>query len=269
MARKPAVAGQFYPDDEAELKSMLKKFTPDREEKKSVLGALSPHAGYVFCGAVMGQVFGGINVPESVIVLNPSHRVSSPAVALWRDGPWETPLGEIELDEELCDRLEDISVVTADQHAHSGEHSGEVVLPFLQYQRPDVKVAIMCVTTQAELDDLLELGDSIAELVDGEDTLVVASSDMSHESGTSALDKVKRNDPMAIEKMEQLDPPGLLDVCKAKHITMCGVLPAVAMMESVRKRGGSAGSLIDRATSADSPYGGGNYVVGYAGLTFE
>ena len=72
-----------------------------------------------------------------------------------------------------------------------------------------------------------------------------------------------------VEAMERLDPAGLYDVCERMGITMCGVLPAVAMMASVAARGGRGGELVARATSADSPHGGGDYVVGYAGMVFE
>jgi AmmeMemoRadiSam system protein B len=74
---------------------------------------------------------------------------------------------------------------------------------------------------------------------------------------------------MAIAAMEKLDPDGLFRVCSTEGITMCGVLPATAMMASVAARGGSRGELISRATSADSPYGRGSYVVGYAGMVFS
>jgi AmmeMemoRadiSam system protein B len=50
---------------------------------------------------------------------------------------------------------------------------------------------------------------------------------------------------------------------------MCGVLPAVAMLAAVAARGGTEGILVSRATSADSPQGGGSYVVGYAGMIFR
>ncbi len=270
MTREPAVAGQFYPGSESELKSTIERFTPQGQDKSPALGALSPHAGYVFCGGVMGRLFGDIEIPETVLVLNPSHRLGRPAVALWTGEPWKTPLGEIELDEDLCESLSELPMVSQDRRAHTGEHSGEVVLPFLQYHRPDVKIAVACVTGSAELDDLLELGDAVAELAEQkDDLLVVASSDMSHESGPDALEVVKEQDPKAIERMEQLDPEGLLETCRSENITMCGVLPAVAMMQSVRARGGTAGTLVERATSADSPYGSGGYVVGYAGMRFD
>ena len=99
--------------------------------------------------------------------------------------------------------------------------------------------------------------------------LVVASSDMSHEDGPGALKIVNEHDPLAIAEMERLDPAGLVRVCSSEGITMCGVLPAAAMMASVRARGGSEGVLVHRATSADSPHGRGTYVVGYAGMIFR
>lgn len=271
MARRPAVAGQFYPANRQQLHTMLDDYSTVPEEKQAALGALSPHAGYVFCGAVAGRVFSSICVPDTVVLLNPSHRAIEPAVALWTGGSWTTPLGKVELHQEVCSALQDRPMVTASDRPHVGEHSGEVVLPFLQYHNPDVRIAVLCITPRATLDDLLELGRSVADVLSEakeDDALVVASSDMSHEDGPGALQTVKENDPKAIEKMEQLDPRGLHDVCRSHHITMCGVLPAVAMMESVRARGGSRGKLLGRATSADSPYGSGSYVVGYAGMIF-
>jgi AmmeMemoRadiSam system protein B len=40
-------------------------------------------------------------------------------------------------------------------------------------------------------------------------------------------------------------------------------------MSAARARGATKGELIARATSADSPQGGGSYVVGYAGIVFR
>ena len=94
-------------------------------------------------------------------------------------------------------------------------------------------------------------------------------SDMSHEQGPDALQVVQKNDPKAIEKMEKVDPSGLIKTCRKQNITMCGVLPAAAMMQSVKERGGEKGILVHQASSADSPYGRGNYVVGYAGMYFK
>lgn len=272
MIRKPAVAGQFYPADEEQLRAAIEEYSPEAEEKVSALGALCPHAGYPFCGNIAGEVFAGINIPDTVLILNPSHSYFKPPLALWNGRGWETPLGMAPLHAELTTELAELEMVAEDNRPHAPEHSGEVLLPFLQYHRPDVKIAVICMAASASNLSMAEFGRQIAsclEKVNEEDALVVASSDMSHEQGADALDTVNQNDPQAIEQMEKLEIEEFLRACSEQEISMCGTLPAAAMMESVKARGGTQGQLTGRATSADSPHGRGDYVVGYAGMIFR
>jgi AmmeMemoRadiSam system protein B len=207
-----------------------------------------------------------------VLLLTPSHNYAQPAFALWTGGEWETPLGSVALHEGLTAALSRCPHVTPADEPHRPEHSGEVVLPFLQYHNPGLQIAVLCVTASARLAALKEVGTFAAEAlaeVGEPGALVVASSDMSHEHGAHALDVVRRNDALAIAEMEELDADGLYSVCRLESITMCGVLPAIAMMASAAARGGRQGTLVGRATSADSPLGGGDYVVGYAGMRFD
>ena len=272
MARKPAMAGRFYPAEPDELTSFIERHTPRIEGKENVLGALIPHAGYDFSGPTAAAVFARIVVPQAVVLLNPSHNFHSPPCALWTGGSWQTPLGDVRQHDELTAALARLPVVTSDNNPHRPEHSGEVVLPFVQYHRPDVRIAVVCITASAGMQQLRDLGEGIAEALkqcNEPGALVIASSDMSHEDGPTALKAVQSQDPFAIEQMKRLDPEGLVRVCREKEITMCGYMPAAAMMVSVRARGGKEGELIARATSADSPFGRGNYVVGYAGMVFR
>lgn len=272
MPRKPVVDGQFYPADPRRLRAAVESYSPAVEQKEHVLGLLCPHAGYPFSGPVAGKAFAGVVVPKAVVLLNPSHSYDRPAFALWTGGSWETPLGEVALHESLTAALAALPLVTADDRPHLPEHSGEVVLPFIQYQNPSARIAVICVTASANLGALKQLGASLADVLrkcGEDDALIVASSDMSHESGGGALDVVNRNDSIAIAQMQELNADGLYFVCRQEPITMCGVLPAVAMMSAVGARGGRQGVLVARATSADSPLGRPSYVVGYAGMVFK
>jgi AmmeMemoRadiSam system protein B len=272
MTRKAVVDGQFYPAVPAQLRVTIESYTPSPQQKEQALGVLCPHAGYPFSGPTAGKTFARVHVPGTVLILNPSHSYDRPPFALWTGGNWEMPFGEVALHEPLTAALAELPLVTADDRPHLPEHSGEVVLPFLQYHNPQVKIAVICVTASANLGALKELGASLADVLArlGEtDALIVASSDMSHESGSTALEVVNRNDPLAIAQMEALNPDGLYRVCREKPITMCGVLPAAAMMAAVAARGGRRGVVVARATSADSPLGRGSYVVGYAGMIFD
>jgi len=271
MPRTPAVAGQFYPADPADLMTMISDCTPTVSARRRALGVLCPHAGYIFSGPTAGATLAEVDVPRTVVLLTPSHHYSSPPCALWTGGEWKTPIGQAAIHEKLTRALAELPAVTADDRPHLSEWSGEVIVPFLLFHRRDVRIAVICITPGAGDKLLKELGEGIAEALKrcGEsDALVVASSDMSHESGPDAAERVNRQDPPAIARMEALDAPGLLELLRDSRVSMCGALPAAAMMAGVAARGGTRGELIHRATSADSEFGSGSYIVGYAGMIF-
>jgi AmmeMemoRadiSam system protein B len=272
MARKPAVAGQFYPDTERELRAAIASYCPADAVAEPALGAVCPHAGYVFSGPVAGRLFASVRVPDAVVLLMPSHHFDRPPFALWTDGAWQTPLGDMDIHPELTQALAALPMVTEDDRPHLPEHSGEVVVPFIQYRNPGARMAAVCVTVSAKLQALKEFGEALAGLLRDAgcaDALVVASSDMSHEQGPQALATVQAGDSRAIEAMTGLDPERLYHVCRGEGVTMCGVLPATAALTASLARGAGEGRLVARATSADSPFGRGSYVVGYAGLVFK
>jgi AmmeMemoRadiSam system protein B len=264
--RKTAVAGTFYPASEAALKKDLSRYVPDIPDKKDVKGLLAPHAGYIYSGAVAGETYAGIRIPRRVIILCPNHSGLGASIAVMGEGAWETPLGEIPLDEETAHRLQErCGDVAFDSLAHSREHSLEVHLPFLHYLQPDVTFVPVCLGT-GRLSLLLELGDALADVVtaSAEPVLLVASSDMSHFEPDEIT---RRKDAMAIAEMKELDPEGLHRVVNEQHISMCGYAPATAVMQACRRLGATRGELVRYATSGDIS---GDYssVVGYAGMHF-
>ncbi|MCP4373083.1 MAG: AmmeMemoRadiSam system protein B, partial [Deltaproteobacteria bacterium] len=73
MDRLPIASGSFYPGNKEQLEAALKVLMDGSQEKKKALGAISPHAGYVYSGPVMGHVFSRIKVPGTVVILAPNH----------------------------------------------------------------------------------------------------------------------------------------------------------------------------------------------------
>ena len=264
MIRKPVVAGQFYPDDAKELKSQLNDLIEKDCEKGDVLGVVSPHAGYIYSGRVAGSLFSRINVPETVVILTPNHTGLGAPYSIWPDGYWETPLGKVKVDEDLVNELAaSCRLLTMDYDAHISEHSGEVILPFLQYINPAIKIVVIVIWS-AYLNELKELGESIAKVLGNSwpNALVVASSDMTHmESEESANLK----DKTAIKEIIALNEDGLYKKVKDMHITMCGVYPTISMLACSKKRGAVSSHLVKYETSGKTS---GDYssVVGYAGV---
>jgi len=79
----------------------------------------------------------------------------------------------------------------------------------------------------------------------------------------------RRLDEMAIQAFETLDPATLYSVVRDNHISMCGLLPAVIVLETLRQLGRvSALERVAYATSADVS-GDTSRVVGYSGLILK
>ena len=93
--------------------------------------------------------------------------------------------------------------------------------------------------------------------------LLVISSDLNH---YAPVDENHRLDRMAIDAMLGLDPTRLFTTVRDQDISMCGMLPAVIVMESLRHLDQlTTCREVAYATSADAG-GSSDRVVGYAGL---
>jgi AmmeMemoRadiSam system protein B len=265
MVRQPAVAGQFYTDDAEELRAELTAFVPSPGGGEKALGIIAPHAGYVYSGAVAGQVYGEVSVPRNVIILGPNHHGIGARAALYPDGQWITPLGAVNINSRLAGLVrKHAPLVEDDTVAHRHEHSLEVQVPFLQHVRPDVAIVPLCLGF-GDYATCLALGNGIAGAIRefDEEVLIVASSDMTHyESAASARAK----DDEALREILALDPEGLLRVCRKMGITMCGVIPSTVMLVAALKLGASRARLVKYATSGDVT-GDMRQVVAYAALT--
>ena len=72
--------------------------------------------------------------PDTVVLLGPNHTGYGSALALMREGVWRTPLGDVQIDSEIADKImHETNLIDADDLAHRYEHSIEVQLPFLQF----------------------------------------------------------------------------------------------------------------------------------------
>ena len=266
MDRQAAVAGYFYPGEKSRLEKELKELLPAAKQKAPAIAVVAPHAGYMYSGAVAGEVYASLDLPETFIILCPNHTGSGSDFDLWSEGNWFTPLGPARVDDELCTQLrQNFPGAVVDGRAHRKEHSLEVQLPFLQYLKGDISFVPLCIRGWI-YEDLEELGHAISKIVDSSDRriLIIASSDMTHyESAESARQK----DHWAIQQMEQINPRGLYDTVHRHKISMCGYLPATVAMIAAKDLGATSGRLVKYANSGDVT-GDHLSVVGYAGLIF-
>ncbi len=138
--RRPVVAGTFYPGHPGALEKAVAGCIGDTDTAPAT-GGIVPHAGYIYSGSTAGAFFAAANVPDRVVLLGPKHTHAGADFALWPAGSWETPLGEVPVDEDLAAAvLERCPGLEPEEAAHREEHSLEVVLPFVQYVNREAKI---------------------------------------------------------------------------------------------------------------------------------
>ncbi len=262
--RRPAVAGQFYPGSAAEIQATLDGFLDEAVEKESWAAAMVPHAGWVYSGKLAAQVLNRIAIPDRVLVFAPKHNRVGADWAVAPQRSWALPSGEVKSDPELAARLADrLSLMELDAAAHAPEHSIEVQLPILARLAPSSRVVGIVLqggdwnAVQKSAD---ELGAVLSEMP--KPPLLVISTDMNHYADEETTRRVDR---MALDALESLDPFALFQTVRKNRISMCGVLPAVLVMETLKRMGGlNRIESIGYATSAEAS-GDTSRVVGYAG----
>jgi MEMO1 family protein len=262
--RKPAVAGSFYPADPGALLRDIGTYILPERTKIACLACLVPHAGYMYSGHVAGAVYSRMQLPARLVLLGPNHTGVGHPLAITSSGAWLTPLGEAQIDENLARELAArFPLLQEDAEAHRKEHSLEVQLPFLQALLAEFSFVPIVVGT-ARLDVLVRLGETLAELLraEAQGVLILSSSDLNHYEPDGIT---REKDAKAIEKVLELDAPGLHEVVERERITMCGFAPTIAMIAAARKLGATRAELVKYATSADVS-GDRDYCVGYAGI---
>jgi MEMO1 family protein len=264
MARSPAVADRFYPGNHAaltrEVKNLIGTTPADRQK---ALAVISPHAGYMYSGAVAAETLRQVLVPETVIILGPNHHGRGAEIAL-STSTWTMPMGDVPIDMDLATKiLAGSPLIKEDEIAHRFEHSLEVQVPFLQEIQQNLSIVPLVIShisyTMCER-VAKALSESIKE--SGKEVLIVASSDMTHyESRKVATHK----DALALDRLLCLDPEGLYQIVIDERISMCGFIPAtIALLASIQC-GAQAARLV-RYTDSGEVSGDLDQVVGYAGV---
>jgi AmmeMemoRadiSam system protein B len=232
--------------EQAETKPMLVK------------ALIAPHAGYIYSGPVAASAYACLaSQAESirrVVLLGPSHRAAFYGIAAPISSAFETPLGEVDVDQEAIQSLLDLPWVQRSDDPHLQEHCLEVQLPFLQTVLKHFKLLPLLVG-EAQPDQVAEV---IDRLWGGSETLIVISSDLSHYFDYESARKLDMKTTQAIEALRGED---------IGFDQACGCLPVQGLLSVARKRGLREKTL-DLRNSGDTA-GPRDHVVGYGAYVFN
>jgi len=263
MLRQPAVAGQFYPGTKQSLQKQVERYAVSGAGKIEAVGIVSPHAGYMYSGAVAGAVLSSAKLCETCVIMGPNHTGRGRPFSIMPEGTWSMPSGDCDIDPVLARRiLSGSDYLEEDELAQRGEHSVEVQLPFLQFLKPGVRIVPM-VLAEGDIRVYRSIGMQIAAAIkETGPATIIASSDMTH---YEAADEARKKDSMAIEAVLALDERRLVEVVGEYGISMCGYAPVCVMIVAAKELGAKHGKLVKYQTSGDIT-GDDSSVVGYAGI---
>ncbi|MDD5758521.1 MAG: AmmeMemoRadiSam system protein B [Desulfobulbaceae bacterium] len=272
--RRPAVSGTFYPDRADDLRQTLRALFSGAVGRRGLLDVralIVPHAGYVYSGEVAASGFAQLEEDmqyDNIFVLGPSHQVGFEGAAVFCTGNFMTPLGSVEVNCTLAEKLvADSPLFVARNDAHAREHSIEVQLPFLQYhlKKPFRIVPIVLGVNSPVL--CCRIGEMLRPFFN-EKNLFVISTDFSHYPAyeaartvdTAVAEAIISNSPERLFKtMQRYETSGIPGLAT----TLCGVSGVLTLMAMTSADGAFRYHPIQYRNSGDMPMGDKSRVVGY------
>jgi AmmeMemoRadiSam system protein B len=155
--RHAEFAGSWYPGRKDALErlieaSFLSPSGPGSLPKRgkpagpggSLVGIISPHAGFTYSGGVASNGYHAIaedGVPDAVVLV--AHHGGFDNIYLQDKGAWETPLGTSLVDGDVAGKIAAVAKeIRVDSHRviSLADNTFELQLPFIQYLSPDTKI---------------------------------------------------------------------------------------------------------------------------------
>jgi AmmeMemoRadiSam system protein B len=277
--RQPCQAGAFYEGTAESLRRQIRncflhelgpRKLPDvaKSDLRNIMGLVCPHAGYAFSGPVAAHAYYKLALdgkPDVVVILGPNHTGYGSPLAVMSEGFWRTPLGDVEIDTEIANKIvRESRIVDVDESAHRFEHSIEVQLPFLQYlYGSQFKIVPICFLMQ-DLDSVKEVGRAVSSVLMDKNAVVIASSDMTH---YEPQERALENDMMAIRTIESMNEDMFYSTVEKRGISACGYGPIAGLITAAKTMGAKEAKLLCYKTSGDV-IGDYSSVVGYAAMYF-
>ncbi len=264
---RPYLEQGWYPKDPVELSSSIEDYlnTAETDQIESkIYGLIVPHAGHIYSGQVAAYGFNCIRdlKPETVVIVSPSHYIGGADIIVSPHTSYSTPLGNIDIDTHLLDeilkRLYKEFDITILKYPEDPEHSIEVELPFLQQIYGEFKLVPIMIRNQNQKVSQA-LGHVLAQIFSDRNSILIASSDLSHYYNQKFANKMDRE---IINRIESLDPESVLDAEEQGVGQACGIGAIATVLWASKEMGAKKAEILNYATSGDVS---GDYdrVVGY------
>lgn len=263
--RLPALAGQAYPADPAELAALLDRLLDEAgavTPRPEARGLLSPHIDFPRGGGVYARAWKSVSPAvesaDLVVLIGTDHYAERDVSLTLTRQNYATPFGALPTDVDAVDALAQAlgpEAAFAGELRHRGEHSLELVAVWLHHLRRGRPVPVIPILT-GPFCRLVERGAqplteaSLAALVDalrtvtaGRRVLWVASGDMAHVGpafrgkpvDAAAQAAIKASDAAAIARLCAGDADGFYAAIQriGDQNNVCGLAPAFLTLKAM------------------------------------
>lgn len=267
-ARPAELAGKWYPGTREGCERFLDQVEtaaasglPELPER--AWGAVVPHAGWVYSGAIAYRTLSLLRdrQPDAdLVVVFGGHLGARDLPRIFLEGAWDTPFGPLPVARGLA---EDVSMSMESEletpEEYYEDNAIEVLMPMVKRLWPQVSVVTV---GMPPIEQAMMHGSDVVTLAGKrgfERIVVIGSTDLTHYgpnyawrpqgTGFGALEWVKtRNDPEIIQKIAALDGGQVLWVAKRSRNACCPGAVASALA-GARKLGARRGATVAYATS--------------------
>ena len=272
--REPVFAGRFYPDSRDKLikdVSNLFKVSKKSEENFITRAIISPHAGYVYSGAIAASAFSAIpenKAYKNIFLIGSSHSYSFNGASVYTSGDYNSSLGKFSVNREIASELKSKNkVFDFPVDSHLNEHCLEVQLPFIWYHFKKLPMIVPIIIGTHDSCTILKIAHALKPWFI-EENLFIISSDFSH---YPPYQEAIENDRLVALSIKSGDPEEFLKTLKViarrkikgLETSMCGWTSGLVLMYLAENNVRLKFELIDYCNSGDSEYGGKDKVVGY------
>jgi len=251
--RRAAKAGSWYTKNpeklEAEIDQWLNQASFSAIDPTKVRALIAPHAGHRYSGPT--AAFAYKNVPSTsikrVFLLGPSHHQYFESCGLSSASAYETPLGNIPLDQHVISELASTGLFEyITKSVDEAEHSLELHLPFIvkAFNGSDFKLVPILVG-RGGTQSGSALGKLFSSYLDDPSNFFVISSDFCHwgerfsyqaYSGSGPIWKsIEQLDREGMNAIETLDPGTFTKYLKQTANTICGRQPITLLLHIVQQ----------------------------------
>ena len=294
MARRQPIAnGRFYPDTPEECKrsadELFESATLPADLPVRCVGGLVPHAGWMFSGRLAAMTLKALlssgGEEQTVLLFGADHTGVVQMGEVFDAGYWETPLGDIAIDEslgvqllgsELCSGL-----LRSNSAAHAREHSLEVQLPLIATIAPGAKILPIAVPPSSSAVDIgRAVGAALMEMENFRNVVIVGSTDLTHHgghfgyvggSGRESEKFARKNDHRILDLIEAMNCEAIVPEAVDNH-NACGAGAIAATMGAVEQLGATEAKILGYTNSYEVMHGNSDSsddtTVGYASVVF-